>query len=236
MNDEPRKYETEVKATLKGRDVTAMLQNLRIDIATFGHLEKEQPVMADLERLTPIQRQSLVKAGLIDSPELGAQAEWTVEKKYYWSQRFPAHATVRIRHAYKPATGAQVMGSTEVAQLHTLLHSQSPEYPLDIVQSFCPEQPLLDKIGVREKVGSPVLYWVDFILTSANTWKRPIENFTLIAERPHGLKDGQVFVSFCSPGKVEKTDADHFKVEVRGFVPDRELRIGFIRMSMGANQ
>jgi Domain of unknown function (DUF4424) len=68
---------------------------------------------------------------------------------------------------------------------------------------------------------------VDFILTTANTWQRPIEDFTLIIERPPVAKGEQTLISFCSPGPVEKLDADHFQVHLTNFVPTAELHIGF---------
>lgn len=73
-------------------------------------------------------------------------------------------------------------------------------------------------------------HWVDFILTSANTWKQPIEDFTLIVERgkPELEKD-QNIVSFCTPqnAPVTKIDANTFQVHLTNFVPKDELRIGF---------
>ena len=33
------------------------------------------------------------------------QPRWTVQTKYYWTQHFPAHKTVVIKHHYKPVTG-----------------------------------------------------------------------------------------------------------------------------------
>jgi hypothetical protein len=76
--------------------------------------------------------------------------------------------------------------------------------------------------------GTSYPHWVDFILTSANTWQRPIEDFTLILERP-SMEERHTLISFCSPGngKVEKVDADHFQVHLTNFVPAAELHIGF---------
>jgi hypothetical protein len=83
--------------------------------------------------------------------------------------------------------------------------------------------------------------YVDFILTTANTWKTPIEDFTLIVNRPDAAKsiasnptsstkwDGSL-VSFCWDGPVEKTDANHFTAHATNFVPTKELRIGFLFM------
>jgi hypothetical protein len=75
---------------------------------------------------------------------------------------------------------------------------------------------------------------VDFILTSANTWQRPIEDFTLIIERGKPEQGEKRLISFCSPenGKVERLDADHFQVHLTNFVPTSELRIGFFDMPL----
>ncbi len=69
--------------------------------------------------------------------------------------------------------------------------------------------------------------YVSFILTTANTWKTPIEDFTLIVERPHDPKE-KTYVSFCWDGPVTQVDADHFSAHVTGLVPKKELMIGYI--------
>jgi len=79
---------------------------------------------------------------------------------------------------------------------------------------------------------------VDFILTTANTWKTPIEDFTLIVERPKPDKliatkassraPNETVVSFCWAGPIEKTDANHFEAHLTNFVPKKELRVGFV--------
>ena len=73
-------------------------------------------------------------------------------------------------------------------------------------------------------------HWVDFILTSANTWKQPIEDFTLIVERG-ALYTGEdkTLVSFCSPqhAEVKKLNAREFQMHVTNLIPTSELRIGF---------
>jgi hypothetical protein len=78
------------------------------------------------------------------------------------------------------------------------------------------------------------MQWVDFILTSANTWQRPIEDFTLTVERPKPEHGGRVLVSFCSPqnGKVVKLDTDHMQVHLTNFVPATELHIGFFEVPL----
>ena len=231
VNGQPTKFQTQIKGCLKGVDVTSVLARDRIDIATFGHFDDDQHVTRDVQRLSKANQQTLVKAGLIDSLESDAEGTWAVEKKYYWSQTFPAHSTVHIRHTYTPVTGFQMTDSTTMAALPTLLRQKSPEYPLDVIQSMCPDQAMLNRIAAQAQDRNGWLRWVDFILTTANTWKQPIKDFTLIVDRPHEPKDGQVLVSFCSPGAVESTGPNQFTVHVKDFVPTKELRIGYIQLS-----
>jgi hypothetical protein len=81
---------------------------------------------------------------------------------------------------------------------------------------------------VSRSDNSVPLSYIDFILTTANTWKTPIEDFTLIVERPHLKGAQQNLVSFCWDGPVAKLDADHFEAHLTNFVPKKELRIGLI--------
>jgi hypothetical protein len=192
-----------------------------IDVASFGHQheDKNSNTINDLQRLTPAQLQRLVamKAAVADdasSPD-APQPTWRVEKKYHWTQTFPAHGTVHIRHEYTPVLGTSNMVS-------------EPEY-----SSLCPSSALRKAIAKDGYSDSDPtgLFYVDFILTTANTWKTPIEDFTLIVERP---SDGYRVndVSLCWDGPVTKTDANHFSAHVSGLVPSKELRVGFIHSDM----
>jgi hypothetical protein len=78
--------------------------------------------------------------------------------------------------------------------------------------------------------------WVDYILTTANSWKTPIKDFTLIIDR---RKDSQriggaalQYVSLCWDGPIQKLDADHFLAHKTNFVPKKELRVTFFSFLM----
>ncbi|MFZ0930864.1 MAG: DUF4424 family protein, partial [Syntrophobacteraceae bacterium] len=111
----------------------------------------------------------------------------------------------------------------------------SPE-DLSLLESFCPDTSLLKEMKRRLKADDPMRgqcaypQWVDFILTTANSWQRPIEDFTLIIERPQPSNEN--LISFCSPGIVEKIDADHFQVHLTNFIPTSELHIGFFKVPL----
>lgn len=69
--------------------------------------------------------------------------------------------------------------------------------------------------------------WVEYILSTANFWKGPIKDFTLIVERPTAEGGPKYFVSFCWDGPVRRIDENHFEAHVSNFVPRKELHVGF---------
>ena len=253
VNGMPLHYQSQATATLNGKDVTDVLRANHIDVATFGHFTEvedsnhvSQPISADLSRLPKSERDNLLKEGLFavegsDYPQLGL---WTVHLQYHWTQTFRAHSTVHIRHEYTPVVGfnSVSLGAIKLA-LQPTYQTKRPvsEFSDELKQigSFCPDEPFLRGAKGLAPAGgqnsddddgiAAELSYVDFILTTANTWKRPIEDFTLIVERPAPGQNGKVLVSFCSPanGKVEKLDEDHFQVHLNNLIPASELHIGF---------
>ena len=260
VDGKPIRYESEAKATLNDKDVTAVLKENKIDIPTFGHFEdkddsKGQEVIGtpDFSRLPKTARDQLVTAGIFKLYDQLPAGQWTVHLQYHWTQTFPAHSTVHIRHEYVPVVGysplsvhmvASTLDSGEVKKQGQLNSNINDQLDQNILPYFCTEPAFLRTLLHDLISGNSMPHpnnleetgeiefgssWVDFILTSANTWQRPIEDFTLIIERPRSEQGGKVLISFCSPasGKVDKLDADHFQVHLTNFVPTSELHIGF---------
>jgi len=217
-------FEVEIKATLKGRDVSAQLKKYGIDIGTFGHYNEEAFNAPDIQKLSPAQKSALVHAGLIDLDTFSRYLPgWTVEKKYYWLQTFPAHAIVHISHEYTP-----VLGNSNTIGL-----GPTPKQDSFEAKSVCIDPSLrnqLSKLAANPENEVSISY-VDFILTTANTWKTPIEDFTLIVERT----DPKDTVSFCWDGPVEKLDANKFQAHANNLIPTKELHIGFYHLDTRFN-
>ena len=258
VGGKPVPFMTEAKATLNSMDVTALLLADYIDIPTFGHFvdtvnSKHEEVMdsPDFSRLPQTTRGQLVKAGIFEL-DPAPEGQWTVHLQYHWTQTFPAHSTVHIRHEYSPVAGFTLVTQATVEEaLAQFTHIQSADGNPEegkLLAGFCVDQPMLSTLArqlqenaSQDKAASKRLVtelvfpqWIDFILTSANTWRQPIEDFTLIIERPQAEQDGKVLISFCSPanGKVEKLDADHLQVHLTNFVPVSELHIGFFEVPL----
>jgi len=244
INENPVQFSAETKATLKNRDVTDLLTRHHINIATFGHQQfeavGEKAQYPEFSRLPASAKSSLIKAGLFDQQGFGL---WTVRLNYHWQQTFPAHGTVHIRHIYKPVEGYSAIYPWELQTDQpkaTKSDTAGEHIPVEErLASFCVDAPLLNVLRASMKreqesvdpadINGTILNrsWIDFILTTANTWQRPIEDFTLIIERPKAERGERSLVSFCSPGQVEKLDTDHFQLHLTNFIPKAELHIGF---------
>jgi hypothetical protein len=253
IDGRPHPYEAEAKATLKGNDVTQTLRADKIDIPTFGHFRdwseksNEQSENPDFTRLPEKERKRLVQLGLFDVPESGYGANWIVHLQYHWTQTLPAHATVHIRHEYSPVLGFSGIFPEELASTSNPRSGDAAqkasvsEVPTEErLSSFCADPPFLRALNAGMNLAQEATQdskdvpfvelsrsWVDFILTTANTWKTPIEDFTLIVERPKVEHGEMSLISFCSPGPVEKLNADHFQIHLPSFIPNAELHIGF---------
>ena len=127
-----------------------------------------------------------------------------------------------------------MLGSTNSVSYGLLQAKEDPDSAKELV-SLCIDPALQRTLTayVKDEHNVVPFSYVDFVLTTANTWKTPIEDFTLIVDRSH-LKDAQQnFVSFCWDGPVVKTDDDHFTAHTANLIPKKELRIGFISVYKG---
>ena len=249
VNGKPIEYKTEARAfvgEMDEKDVTAVLEANRIDIPSFGHFRQvwDQRALGydveipDLARLSTSQREKLTEDGVL-ADATDSYGQWRVHLQYHWTQSFPAHSTTHIRHEYVPAPGFE---DTPVEALDLVAHTIAGDskrlnnWDVKVLTSLCVEPSLalslrrLNDLNTEEFRRDSILpQLVDFILTSANTWKTPIEDFTLVVARPKPDKGLRWLISFCSPqnAKVEKIDADDFQVHLTNFVPTTELHIGF---------
>jgi hypothetical protein len=216
-------YQTEAKAKLKGADYTDVLRGMNVDIASFGHagdltVEPRSPDF-QIPKLSKRDRDTLVRLGLLNKDDIPM---WTVEKMYHWSQRFPAHEIVHIRHEYAPIEGFEML---EVSKIATDLKDACIKPGLQTRL----ETLVAENLKRQPAAGSYVYpTWIKYILKSANTWRMPIKGFELIVERAAPSNGHPAFVSFCWDGQVKKIDENHFSARKLNFVPADDLTIYYL--------
>ena len=240
-------YERQVRATVKDQDYTAELNKLGIDIASFGHFGRPDARSKDYQvvKLPTTDISKLVQLGLLD--EKGFAPKWTVDEMFHWKQIFSAHKLTHIRHEYQPATGYSPMTAGDLAKLANQedldanMHEDEVAFLKDVAERSCVEPSLANSIKKMvaeqhkdEKDLNPLddvefgMSWADYILTTANSWKGPIRDFTLVVERPDDAMDKtRHYVSFCWDSPVRRLDANHFEAKAINFVPKKELRVAY---------
>jgi len=227
------KYETEARAKLHNSDYTDLLQRVGVDIQTFGHLDAlELPIRDDkdnwrnsqIAKLTQPVKADLTRLGLLD-PKY-ALPTWTVFRTYFWSQRFPARKTVRVRHDYEPVIGfrpvsfGSIQSDLKDACIDGSLQKKLRSMATQEVKQEGGEltSNSIDSINFESK-------WVRYVLTTANSWKTPIKDFELILERPQGSDQ---LISLCWDGKVQRLDENHFVSRRVNFIPSHDLTVYFL--------
>jgi len=127
--------------------------------------------------------------------------QYQTEVIYYWDQVFKAGETLEIEHEYRPLAG---MGL-----------------------NYCPIKSgalknKYKKTSSRLKTRGSC-YVVKYILTTANTWKGPIENFKL--EVDYSDKIDEVWSNY--EGLVHNKNEKKLLLLKKNFYPEKELIFGF---------
>jgi hypothetical protein len=216
-SDWPIQVAAEAKAFVDGQDVTRVLEAMGIDIPSMGHLydglyriepngvgEQVKP-LSQFSKLSPENLARLRAEHVIG--EVAGEPDkplWTVRLTYHWLQHFPPGQVVRMRHEYRPEFGSanHVWAAPEA----------------------CPDRPLARRLERMAEKNQGDMVWVEYILTTANTWKTPVRDFELSIEYPEGY-----YVSLCWDGKLEKAGPRQFRSVLKDFIPKRELAVYFIR-------
>jgi len=109
----------EYRAYAQGREITS-----RLRAAGLAPNVLLEPLNASLLKVPESNRRDLEKAELIVPSEFnpplhsvgshGWWATWSMRVQYYWTQRFPAHSTMKLTQRYKPIVGGSyIVGSDD---------------------------------------------------------------------------------------------------------------------------
>lgn len=203
INDAPISVKKEIRAFVKDREVTENLRNAKLSIENFGNFDAYAPKNT-FKSLKPEVLAKLVKIGALSAKDYWPQ--WEVHIKYHWHQEFPPGTIVRIKHEYKPVAG---FGGTDINEFKQR-------------QDACINKNTSAVLKKREKDKYFSIFWISYILTTANTWKTPIEDFELIVEGKKGD-----LISFCWDAPIEKLGPGKIRAQIKDFVPKKDLKVYF---------
>ena len=209
---QPQKFKTITEARLKGKNVTAEVQRAGLPLVDFRGWDGPEAETPS-SRLSEKARKRLVARGLLDPDE--AFPLWTASVTYVWEQRFPAGRATEIKHSYTPQAGKDLFGPKSTDRGWS-----AARFPPGCTPS----------IGVLEKAVRPAgeggmifQTWVAYILRTANNWKTPMGEFSLVV-----LKEKDETVVLCSDLPAPRVTADSVEVSVKDYVPSRDLVVYFL--------
>ena len=214
INDKQIRHSEEVKALVNGVDYADALARLKISLKDFGNFHNwRHGKPSYFTNLSSADQEMLIKKKLVvkDASLPEPLPNWTVSRKYYWEQTFPANKEIKIKHAYTPYPSKSQHGWQSGS------HSDKPE--------------CVDKEGdLWIEAFPPMTYHryliVDYILTTANNWKQPIKDFRLILDGAGPAE--KVLVTTCFPGNKKKIGENKYEIRMSNFVPKENLAVYFI--------
>jgi Domain of unknown function (DUF4424) len=236
VNAQTAPYETELRATHRGHDYARLLQDMRINLDTFaggesydksGELLPNQLAELSAEQTARLKGLDLV----VDGGRGALYPNWTLEKLYYWQQTFSTHRVVHIRHTYTPGAGQMQVGSEYFDSDYRPDHPGQNDHNT-FMKSFVDGACLSRFRRLKFEWASPgnivFVDFVDYILTSANTWKTPIRDFQLIVDPANPWEPTRpYFPSLCWNGPIETLKDGRLSVRRQDFLPSKELKVYF---------
>lgn len=223
VDGQPKAYQTHLEAKLDGKDVTARLKAVGLSNEQIAYFPSYTLFDKKVARLTATQQKALIADGLLDKldDEDNWVPAWSVKITYQWQQKFPAGKVVRVRHQYAPfiaaGPGASYLGEGK-----------------EFEQKYCGDKAFYatwNRLAKqRGESGFVSAAWVSYILTTGNTWKNGIEDFTLnlVKGNPDEL------ISLCFPGTFKKINPTTLQVKLRNFRPQQELNVYFGNVESGS--
>lgn len=178
------------------------------------------PLSFDLEAIRawyaglPVKdRKALLQDGIFTPGEAGPTPAYLISVRFWWRQDFKAGELVRIHHDYTPVLGGSV-------------YYVSPE----LEAAYCIDKgtrKAIDRLAARATAPDSKEYLLladlEYVLTTAATWKGPIGSFRLTLDK----EDSNDVVSLCAEG-IKKTGPTTFVMEKSDWTPSEDLRVLFV--------
>lgn len=218
VNGKARQYQTHWSVQQNDRDITKDISVLFYqpeEVITDQELARRIQALPE-ETRQKLQDKKMIEWGWTLDRDKGEMqnwkmpdhAAWQKQISYSWQQTFPAHQTVAIRHTYRPTLIYKNVG-TPFSQC---VHGQSKQFQEFVHIPENEQKSPWGHLNARD--------YLEYILTTANNWQGPIENFNLLVESPLesvGCFDGEEFYG----GK-------YYAINRQDYSPEWDISVDFI--------
>ncbi len=229
VNGVPQNYEEYTRGLIKGKDYTDTLNRLNISIKDFNQSRWGGPFDRKFYEQTEAVQKKLTDMGVVEfeepiEGEQYARPAWSVETTYFWRQVFPARSAVQVKLSYKP--NRSYTQNPEQDKVTINRNKSINPRTADLSEILC----LNDELKKWEKKRKTRMFTsvVDYTLTTANHWKKPIKEFHLIIEadtrRAHNER-----VSTCfEHAQLKKITDYRYEATINNFEPKDEIGAYFL--------
>ena len=206
----PVKVSIESRAFNGDRDITGRLRSAGLNPSILA-VRRSKAV----DQLPHAQKAALSKDELIaceNGIDKSCWPAWQTRIQYYWTQHFPAGATVELEQTYQPVVGGNYMAASMDGASN--------------IKSYCGAADGLAKIAAFKKrhpakTPDDIVLWenrISYILTTANNWSGAIRNFhvAVVTESPEDL------LFTCSDG-LQPAGPARYEMTRTNFRPEKEL-------------
>lgn len=166
-------------------------------------------IRAAYAKLSAEKKADWTRRGIYSKETDFERPEWFLSTVYVREQTFAPGKIVHVQHKYKPYPAGFVMVSDHFA------------YDKQLAIDTCvdaPTEKAIKRVLTPANGGSG--HVIDYVLTTANTWKGPIGHFRLTVDK--GRKTN--ILSFCASG-VKKTGKTTFAIEATNFTPTQDIKV-----------
>lgn len=199
-----------------GKDVTSLLKEHAIPLSL--QVDQVSASLARLPQATLKRLQALQLVELFDGEPPAPL--WSIVLRYHWPQSFAAGEDLHIEHRYNPAPPEGIF--TWPAARKALDPSQQ-----QLIGDYCIDETtqrglvqLLHAPGKGAMAGTGMAVFLDYVLTTANTWNGAIGTFHLTIDKG---TPGNI-LSLCIDG-LRKIGPTRFEMEQRNYTPRQDLRL-----------
>lgn len=176
------------------------------------------------DKLKPLIDKGYLGKDDANGPELRWIPGWAISTRYYWEQTFKAGAETKISHAYKAHPSGGLFYWYDWTKPDENWESDPnaddkakyciTEAGIAEIHNALPQDP--EQGNLRHGTA----YTIQYVLTTANTWKGPIGTFKLTLDK----KDEKSALAVCMDG-IAKTGATTYTVDKQNWSPEKDLEV-----------
>jgi hypothetical protein len=206
-----------------GHDITDLLRHYRIPL-TDSAPDGDNDLIDKLTHLDAAAAKVLSEAGAFYRDDDPRHPHWIVKAAYHWTETFPAHREITVRHEYQPVLGGSLANGVDLAK-----NISENDQPYNYPRRYCtgPEDAAATaKLpGYGDGNNPPVkTEWVEYVLKTGANWAGPIGRFHL--EIDQGDAD---LMALCRiPGLDQQRRGRSVVADATDFTPASDIAVLYV--------